>query len=119
MLLELNCFKYSLLLGILNHIGWEIVRHITAKRLPTPVQCIKKRTVYILILALNLEAVVALWSRYRIIAGLVQSLSPVPLKTRSVGQCCTLNLSRAQMSYRWCGVVVRRGGSSSGVVHVT
>ncbi|GFW43712.1 uncharacterized protein TNCV_4770611 [Trichonephila clavipes] len=36
--------------------------------------------------------------------------SPVPQKTRRVGQRCTLNLSRAQTSSRWCGVVVRRGG---------
>ncbi|GFX14485.1 uncharacterized protein TNCV_1616681 [Trichonephila clavipes] len=36
--------------------------------------------------------------------------SPVPLKTRCVGQRCTLNLSRAETSSRWCGVVVRRGG---------
>ncbi|GFY27520.1 uncharacterized protein TNCV_2071401 [Trichonephila clavipes] len=39
----------------------------------------------------------------------VMSSSPVPLKTRRVGQQCTLNLSRAEMSSRWCGVVVRRG----------
>ncbi|GFV14981.1 uncharacterized protein TNCV_1534561 [Trichonephila clavipes] len=45
--------------------------------------------------------------------------SPVPLKTRRVGQRYTLNLSRAETSSRWCGVVVRRGGTSSGVVHVT
>ncbi|GFY36919.1 hypothetical protein TNCV_2568811 [Trichonephila clavipes] len=45
--------------------------------------------------------------------------SPVPIKTRRVGQRCTLNLSRAELSSRWCGVVVRRGGASSGVVHVT
>ncbi|GFV70798.1 hypothetical protein TNCV_1947081 [Trichonephila clavipes] len=32
---------------------------------------------------------------------------------------CTLNLSRAEKSSRRCGVVVRRGGPSSGVVHVT
>ncbi|PRD35321.1 UNVERIFIED_CONTAM: hypothetical protein NCL1_11868 [Trichonephila clavipes] len=32
---------------------------------------------------------------------------------------CTLNLSRAQTSSRWCGVVVRRGGVSSGVVLVS
>ncbi|GFX15337.1 uncharacterized protein TNCV_3302661 [Trichonephila clavipes] len=49
----------------------------------------------------------------------VMSSSPVSLKTRRVGQRCTLNLSRAEMSSRWCGVVVRRGGASSGVVHVT
>ncbi|GFT68600.1 uncharacterized protein TNCV_1841901 [Trichonephila clavipes] len=40
----------------------------------------------------------------------VMSSSPVPLKTRRVGQRCTLNLSRAETSSRWCGVVVRRGG---------
>ncbi|GFS63478.1 retrovirus-related Pol polyprotein from transposon opus [Trichonephila clavipes] len=49
----------------------------------------------------------------------VMSSSPVPLKTRRVWQRCTLNLSRAETSSRWCGVVVRRGGASSGVVHVT
>ncbi|GFV47323.1 uncharacterized protein TNCV_4829791 [Trichonephila clavipes] len=64
-------------------------------------------------------AVVAEWYRYRTVACLVTSLSPVPLKTRRVGQRCTLNLSRAETSSRWCGVVVRRGVASSGVVHVT
>ncbi|GFW06487.1 uncharacterized protein TNCV_2188211 [Trichonephila clavipes] len=49
----------------------------------------------------------------------VMSSIQVPLKTRRVGQRCTLNLSRAETSSRWCGVVVRRGGASSGVVHVT
>ncbi|GFV69073.1 hypothetical protein TNCV_2929021 [Trichonephila clavipes] len=48
----------------------------------------------------------------------VMSSSPVPLKTRPVGQQCTLNLSRTETSSRWCGEVVRRGGASSGVVHV-
>ncbi|GFV90855.1 uncharacterized protein TNCV_2324241 [Trichonephila clavipes] len=48
----------------------------------------------------------------------VSSSSPVPQKTRRVGQRCTLNLSRAEMSSRWCGVVVRRGGASSGVALV-
>ncbi|GFW05348.1 uncharacterized protein TNCV_3358671 [Trichonephila clavipes] len=57
--------------------------------------------------------------RYRTVACLVTSSSPVPLKTRRVGQRCTLHLSRAETSSRWCGVVVRRGGASSGVVHVT
>ncbi|GFU83040.1 uncharacterized protein TNCV_65111 [Trichonephila clavipes] len=66
-----------------------------------------------------LVAAVAEWYRYRTVACLVTSSSPVPLKTRGVGQRCTLNLSRAEMSSRWCGVVVRRGGASSGVVHVT
>ncbi|GFY08740.1 histone-lysine N-methyltransferase SETMAR [Trichonephila clavipes] len=45
--------------------------------------------------------------------GFGTSLSPVPLKTRRVGQRCALNLSRAETSSRWCGVVVRRGGASS------
>ncbi|GFY01540.1 RNase H domain-containing protein [Trichonephila clavipes] len=44
-------------------------------------------------------------------AGFVTSSSPVPLKTRCVEERCTLNLSRAQTSSRWCGVVVRREGS--------
>ncbi|GFX56527.1 hypothetical protein TNCV_74731 [Trichonephila clavipes] len=35
------------------------------------------------------------------------------------GTMYTLNLSRAQTSSRWCGMVVRRGGASSGVVLVT
>ncbi|GFV06253.1 hypothetical protein TNCV_4589121 [Trichonephila clavipes] len=46
-------------------------------------------------------------------------MSLVPLKTHRVGQRCPLNLSRAQSFSPWCGVVVRRGGSSSGVIHVT
>ncbi|GFX23882.1 hypothetical protein TNCV_1789131 [Trichonephila clavipes] len=50
---------------------------------------------------------------------LVTSSSPVPLKNHRVGERCTLNLSRAQMSSHWCGVVVRRGGASSVVVLVT
>ncbi|GFU46981.1 uncharacterized protein TNCV_813551 [Trichonephila clavipes] len=62
---------------------------------------------------------IAEWYRYRTVACLVTSSSPVPLKTRRVGQRCTLNLSRAETSSCWCGVVVRRGGASSGVVHVT
>ncbi|GFW36375.1 uncharacterized protein TNCV_3712941 [Trichonephila clavipes] len=64
-------------------------------------------------------AAVAEWYRYRTVACFVTGSSPVPLKTRRVGQRCTLNLSRAEMSSRWCGVVVRRGGASSGVVYVT
>ncbi|GFU88591.1 hypothetical protein TNCV_4442681 [Trichonephila clavipes] len=50
---------------------------------------------------------------------LVTSSSPVPLKTRCVGERCTLNVSRAQSSFRWCSVVVRRGVASSGVILVT
>ncbi|GFV57826.1 uncharacterized protein TNCV_3072051 [Trichonephila clavipes] len=49
----------------------------------------------------------------------VMSSSPVPLKTRRVGQRCTSNLSKAGTSSRWCNVVVRRGGTSSGVVQIT
>ncbi|GFV98420.1 uncharacterized protein TNCV_623791 [Trichonephila clavipes] len=60
-------------------------------------------------LASVLLAVVAEWYRHRIVAGFVTGSSPVPLKTRRVGQRCTLNLSRAETSSRWCGVVVRRG----------
>ncbi|GFX86399.1 uncharacterized protein TNCV_2562881 [Trichonephila clavipes] len=59
------------------------------------------------------------WSRYRIVAGLVMNSNPVPLKTRLIGQRCTLNLSRAEASSRWCGAEVTREGTSSGVVHVT
>ncbi|GFU72173.1 uncharacterized protein TNCV_2150911 [Trichonephila clavipes] len=64
-------------------------------------------------------AAVAEWYRYRTVACFVTGSNPVPLKTRRVGQRCTLNLSRAETSSRWCGVVVWRGGASSGVVHVT
>ncbi|GFT97305.1 uncharacterized protein TNCV_2250831 [Trichonephila clavipes] len=53
-------------------------------------------------------AAVTEWYRYRIVAGFVRSSSPVPLKTRHVCQRCTLNLSRAETSSRWWGVVVRR-----------
>ncbi|GFV92238.1 uncharacterized protein TNCV_1896741 [Trichonephila clavipes] len=45
----------------------------------------------------------------RIVSGLVTSSSPVPLKTHRVGGGCTLDLTRAETSSRWCGVVVRRG----------
>ncbi|GFU17262.1 uncharacterized protein TNCV_1854831 [Trichonephila clavipes] len=55
-------------------------------------------------------AAVAEWYGYRIVACPVTSSSPVPLKARRVVQRCTLNLSRAEASSRWCGVVVRRGG---------
>ncbi|GFV92599.1 hypothetical protein TNCV_1374501 [Trichonephila clavipes] len=46
-------------------------------------------------------ATVAEWYRYRIEACLVTSSSPVPQKTRRVGQRCTLNLSKAETSSRW------------------
>ncbi|GFY00530.1 hypothetical protein TNCV_2139271 [Trichonephila clavipes] len=48
-------------------------------------------------------ATVAKWSRYQIVAGIVTSSSPVPLKTRRVEQRYTLNLSRAEASSSWCG----------------
>ncbi|GFY36666.1 uncharacterized protein TNCV_28701 [Trichonephila clavipes] len=64
-------------------------------------------------------AAVAEWYRHRYMACFVTGSSPVPLKTRRVGQPCTLNLSRAETSSRWCGVEVRRGGGSSDVVQVT
>ncbi|GFX22772.1 uncharacterized protein TNCV_4839091 [Trichonephila clavipes] len=56
----------------------------------------------------RVKATVAEWSRYRIVAGLFTSSSPVLLKTRRVGQRCTLNLKRAETSSRWCDVIVRR-----------
>ncbi|GFY00553.1 uncharacterized protein TNCV_2139501 [Trichonephila clavipes] len=74
---------------------------------------------YMVDLQWNKGVAVAEWSRYRIVAGIVMSSSPVPLKNRRVGQRCTLNLPRAQTSSHWCGVVIRRGGASSGVIHVT
>ncbi|GFU77432.1 hypothetical protein TNCV_3498061 [Trichonephila clavipes] len=57
---------------------------------------------WVKVLALDFRRVVAVveWSRYRLVADLVTRSSPVPLKTRRVGQRCTLNLSRAQMSSR-------------------
>ncbi|GFX84421.1 uncharacterized protein TNCV_4135311 [Trichonephila clavipes] len=48
-------------------------------------------------------AAVAEWYWYRNVACFVTGSSPVPLKTRRVGQRCTLNLSRAETSSRWCG----------------
>ncbi|GFV93981.1 uncharacterized protein TNCV_3573341 [Trichonephila clavipes] len=64
----------------------------------------------------NELAAVAEWYMYRTVACFVMGSSPVPLKTRHVGQRCTLNLSRAETSSRWCGVVVRRGVPAQGVV---
>ncbi|GFY23253.1 hypothetical protein TNCV_3939491 [Trichonephila clavipes] len=49
----------------------------------------------------------------------VMSSSPVPLKTHHAGERCTLNMSRAETSFRWCDVVVRRGDASSDIVHIT
>ncbi|GFX80208.1 uncharacterized protein TNCV_2642241 [Trichonephila clavipes] len=47
----------------------------------------------------------------------VTSSSAVPLKTRRVGQQCTLNLSRAEMFSRWCGVPTQV--SSTSLDHVS
>ncbi|GFV02753.1 uncharacterized protein TNCV_1452591 [Trichonephila clavipes] len=55
-------------------------------------------------------AAVAEWYRNRILAFLVTSSSPIPLKTHRVGQRCTLNMSRAETSFRYCGLVIRRKG---------
>ncbi|GFW58675.1 uncharacterized protein TNCV_378581 [Trichonephila clavipes] len=63
----------------------------------------------ILFLPLPIVVTVAEWYRYRIVACLVTSSSPGPLKIHRVGQLCTLNLSRAETSSRWSGVVVGRG----------
>ncbi|GFU58686.1 hypothetical protein TNCV_1278481 [Trichonephila clavipes] len=46
-------------------------------------------------------AAVAEWYRYQTVACLVTNSSPVPRKTRRVGQRCTLNLSKAETSSRW------------------
>ncbi|GFV63117.1 hypothetical protein TNCV_1345761 [Trichonephila clavipes] len=51
----------------------------------------------------NTVAAVTEWRRYRIVAGFVTTSSPVPLKTRLVGERCKLDLSRAQTSSFWCG----------------
>ncbi|GFV35306.1 uncharacterized protein TNCV_3203381 [Trichonephila clavipes] len=81
-----------------------------------PAQC---RPRHLTVVQNDVVAAVAEWYRYRTVACFVTGSSPVPLKTRRVGQRCTLNLSRTETSSRWCGVVVRKGGASSGVVHVT
>ncbi|GFS67257.1 uncharacterized protein TNCV_2902641 [Trichonephila clavipes] len=79
-----------------------------------------ERQLFIMITFLGVEttpadvpATVAEWYRYRKVACFVTSSSPVPLKTRRVDQRYTLNLSRAETSSRWCGLVVRRGDPSS------
>ncbi|GFV06874.1 hypothetical protein TNCV_2261751 [Trichonephila clavipes] len=66
----------------------------------------------------HLVAAVSDRYRYRIVACLVTSWNPVPLKTRRVVERCSLNLSRAETRPP-VGVVVRRGGASSSVCHVT
>ncbi|GFV80229.1 uncharacterized protein TNCV_1477911 [Trichonephila clavipes] len=46
---------------------------------------------------------------YLLITEGVTSSSPVPIKIRRVGEKCSLNLSRAQMSSCWSDVAVNRG----------
>ncbi|GFX43959.1 uncharacterized protein TNCV_4112381 [Trichonephila clavipes] len=89
-------------------------------RKATKVDSFKRKTTDTQILSFECDKVDTLsesreWSRYWIVAGLVPSSSPVPLKARCVGERCTLNLSRAQTSSRCCGVVVRRGGTPAQV----
>ncbi|GFT43603.1 transposable element Tcb2 transposase [Trichonephila clavipes] len=111
---------------------WDMLDRRIAARQPPPTCLLQLRRALLdewynipqdqidnLKLSMPRRSVVAEWYRYRNVACFVTSSSPVPLKTRRVGQRCTLNLSRAETSSRWCGLVVRRGGASSGVVHVT
>ncbi|GFW67261.1 hypothetical protein TNCV_2698711 [Trichonephila clavipes] len=46
---------------------------------------------------------------YILITKGVTSSSQVPLKTHRVEERCTLNMSRAQTSSYWSGVLVKRG----------
>ncbi|GFS51572.1 hypothetical protein TNCV_549861 [Trichonephila clavipes] len=52
-----------------------------------------------------LGAAVAQWLRHPTMAGMSCVRSQYQ-KTRRVGQRCTLNLSRAETSSRWCGVII-------------
>ncbi|GFW57872.1 uncharacterized protein TNCV_1334811 [Trichonephila clavipes] len=56
---------------------------------------------------------------YLLITKGVTSSSPVPLKILRVGERCTLNLSRAQTSSCWSGVVVKRGQLKYRPCHLT
>ncbi|GFY15765.1 uncharacterized protein TNCV_1284101 [Trichonephila clavipes] len=56
---------------------------------------------------------------YLLITKGVTSSSPVPLKNRRVRERSTLNLSRAQTSSRWSGVVVERGQLKCRPRHLT
>ncbi|GFT18409.1 uncharacterized protein TNCV_4059171 [Trichonephila clavipes] len=100
--------------GVIGSDAYKTETYLTDMSHPSPLPCS-----FDLEFRDTLVAAVAEWYRYRTVACFVTGSSPVPLKTRRVGQRCTLNLSRAETSSRWCGVVVRRGGASSGVVHVT
>ncbi|GFU76612.1 uncharacterized protein TNCV_1272611 [Trichonephila clavipes] len=59
-------------------------------------------------LSTDLRCIAPLHGGSLVVLG-VTSSSPVPLKTRRVGERCTLNLSRAQTSSCWNGEVVKRG----------
>ncbi|GFU73710.1 hypothetical protein TNCV_21951 [Trichonephila clavipes] len=65
-----------------------------------PLPCMRGKTAPLLPRGV---AAVAEWLRYQIVAGLVTSSSPVPLKTSHIGERCMLNLSTAQISSCWCG----------------
>ncbi|GFV47366.1 uncharacterized protein TNCV_4830221 [Trichonephila clavipes] len=88
-----------------------ILRYIRRiKRTPFFTKKLEMYVCFEVIYSSKTVAAVAEWYRYRTVACFVTGSNPVPLKTRRVGQRCTLNLSRAETSSRWCGVVVRRGG---------
>ncbi|GFT32844.1 hypothetical protein TNCV_5038901 [Trichonephila clavipes] len=81
-----------------NFLSSSVPSSVIVNRLPNDpsnLQCPLLLNVSINMLNHSLAAV-AEWSKYRIVAGHVTSSSPVPLKTRSLGDRCTLNLSRAQ-----------------------
>ncbi|GFX52103.1 uncharacterized protein TNCV_4654321 [Trichonephila clavipes] len=102
---------YSPDLNPIEHV-WDALGRRIAARLhhPENTQQLKQMLIEEWVLLPQEEAAVAECKRYRTVACFVTGSSPVPLKTRRVGQQCTLNLSRAETSSRWCGVVVRRGG---------
>ncbi|GFS95667.1 uncharacterized protein TNCV_886211 [Trichonephila clavipes] len=56
---------------------------------------------------------------YLLIPKGVTSSSPIPLKTHRVGERCSLNLSKAQTSFCWSGVVVKRGQLKYRLRHLT
>ncbi|GFV73362.1 uncharacterized protein TNCV_3388791 [Trichonephila clavipes] len=96
--------------SVLSPILYIIYMHDIFETLESEVECLVYADgIFIFCSHKSLVAAVAEWYRYRTVACFVTGSSPVPLKTRRVGQRCTLNLSRAETSSRWCGVVVRRG----------
>ncbi|GFW52274.1 uncharacterized protein TNCV_2427211 [Trichonephila clavipes] len=89
--------------------GLKTANALDIRRLPVTLKTSKKFLLRSGSSGLTISHPASEWYRYRIVACLVTCSSPVPLKTRRVGQRCTLNLSRAETSSRWCGEVVRRG----------